>query len=61
MIKTLAGASAEPAWSLEGRSITVDSCGVDCHCLIGGPPDHGLSGFEEEEPAFWDGVVVLIF
>jgi hypothetical protein len=39
----------------------VDSCGVDCHCLIGGPPDHGLSGFEEEEPAFWDGVVVLIF
>ena len=42
MIQTLAGAAAEPAWSLEGRTITVDSCGVDCHCLIGGPPDNGV-------------------
>src|SRR5271157_1924456 len=45
MIQTVAFAAEEPAWSLEGRSITVDSCGVDCHCLIGGPPDKGLCQF----------------
>ena len=45
MIQTVAFAAEEPAWSLEGRSITVDSCGVDCHCLIGGPPDNGLCQF----------------
>jgi hypothetical protein len=45
MIQTVAFAAEESAWSLEGRSITVDSCGVDCHCLIGGPPDNGLCQF----------------
>jgi len=25
--------------------IIADSCGVDCHCLIGGPPDNGLCQF----------------
>jgi hypothetical protein len=45
MIQTVAFAAEEPAWSLEGRSIAVDSCGVDCHCLIGGPPDNGLCQF----------------
>jgi hypothetical protein len=45
MIQTVAFAAEEPAWSLEGRMITADSCGVDCHCLIGGPPDNGLCQF----------------
>jgi hypothetical protein len=45
MIQTVAFAAEEPAWSLEGRTITVDSCGVDCHCLTGGPPDNGLCQF----------------
>jgi hypothetical protein len=27
-------AGEEPAWSLEGRMISADSCGVDCHCII---------------------------
>jgi hypothetical protein len=22
--------------------IGADSCGVDCHCIIGGPPENGL-------------------
>ena len=41
----VAFAAEEPAWSLEGRMIIADSCGVDCHCLIGGPPDNGLCQF----------------
>jgi hypothetical protein len=45
LIQTIAFASEEPAWSLEGRMIIADSCGVDCHCLIGGPPDNGLCQF----------------
>jgi uncharacterized protein DUF1326 len=45
MIQTVAFAAEEPAWSLEGRSIIADICGVDCHCLIGGPPDNGLCQF----------------
>ena len=40
-----ARAGEEPAWSLEGRMISADSCGVDCHCVIGGPPDNGLCKF----------------
>jgi len=40
-----ARAGEEPAWSLEGRMISADSCGVDCHCIIGGPPDNGLCKF----------------
>ena len=30
----------EPAWSLEGRLIAVDSCAVGCPCLLGEPPTH---------------------
>jgi hypothetical protein len=32
-------AAEEPAWSLEGKIISADSCGPDCHCIIGGPPE----------------------
>ena len=42
VIQTSAGAAEEPAWSLEGKMISADSCGPDCHCIIGGPPDNGL-------------------
>ena len=45
MVQTAARAADEPALSLEGRQIVADSCGVDCHCLIGGPPDNGLCKF----------------
>ena len=41
VIQTTARAAEEPAWSLEGRSISADSCGVACACNIGGPPDNG--------------------
>ncbi|MFQ5694417.1 MAG: DUF1326 domain-containing protein [Terriglobia bacterium] len=30
----------EPAWSLEGRIVAVDSCAVGCPCLLGEPPTH---------------------
>ena len=40
-----AGAGEEPAWSLKGKIISADSCGPDCHCIIGGPPDGGLCKF----------------
>ena len=45
MIQTVARAAEEPPWSLEGRMISADSCGADCHCIIGGPPDNGLCKF----------------
>jgi hypothetical protein len=45
VIQTPAGAAEEPAWSLEGKMISADSCGPDCHCIIGGPPDNGLCKF----------------
>jgi hypothetical protein len=45
MVQTAARAAEQPAWSLEGKQIVADSCGVDCHCLIGGPPDNGLCKF----------------
>ena len=45
VIQTAARAAEEPAWSIEGRMISADSCGPDCHCIIGGPPDHGLCRF----------------
>src|SRR5262249_23638424 len=44
-IQTVARAAEEPAWSLEGKMISADSCGPDCHCIIGGPPDNGLCKF----------------
>jgi hypothetical protein len=45
VIQTVARAAGEPAWSLEGRSISPDSCGVACPCNIGGPPDNGECRF----------------
>ena len=45
VLQTVARAAEEPAWSIEGRMISADSCGPDCHCIIGGPPDHGLCKF----------------
>jgi hypothetical protein len=45
VLQTAARAAEEPAWSIEGRMISADSCGPDCHCIIGGPPDHGLCQF----------------
>jgi len=45
VIQIPARAAEEPAWSLEGKMISADSCGPDCHCIIGGPPDNGLCKF----------------
>jgi hypothetical protein len=45
VIQTPARADEEPAWSLEGRMISADSCGVDCPCILGGPPHHGQCQF----------------
>ena len=45
MVQSVARAAEQTAWSLEGKQIVADSCGVDCHCLIGGPPDNGLCKF----------------
>ena len=45
LIQTAVRAAEEPAWSLEGKMISADSCGPDCHCIIGGPPDNGLCKF----------------
>jgi hypothetical protein len=45
LIQAAARAAEEPAWSLEGRMISADSCGPDCHCILGGPPDNGLCKF----------------
>ncbi len=40
-----AWAADEPAWSIEGRAISGDSCGVACPCNIGGAPHHGKCEF----------------
>ena len=45
LIQSAARAAEEPAWSIEGKMISADSCGPDCHCIIGGPPDGGLCKF----------------
>jgi hypothetical protein len=45
LMQTVARAAEEPAWSLEGRSISGDSCGVDCPCNLGGPPHNGECRF----------------
>lgn len=45
LTQTAARAAEEPAWSIEGKMISADSCGPDCHCIIGGPPDGGLCKF----------------
>src|SRR3981081_3751430 len=45
VIQTVGRAAEEPAWSIEGRMISGDRWGPDCHCIIGGAPDHGLCKF----------------
>ena len=45
LIQSAARAAEEPAWSIEGKMISADSCGPDCHCILGGPPDGGLCKF----------------
>ena len=45
MIQSAACAAEEPALYLEGRQLIADSCGVDCHCVIGGLPDNGVCQF----------------
>ena len=45
LVQTAARAAEEAAWSIEGKMISADSCGPDCHCIIGGPPDGGLCKF----------------
>src|SRR5260370_42006162 len=44
-IQNVARAAEEPAWSVEGRSISGDSCGVDCPCNLGGPTHNGECRF----------------
>jgi hypothetical protein len=45
LIQSAARAAEEAAWSIEGKMISADSCGPDCHCIIGGAPDGGLCKF----------------
>ena len=45
MVQTVARAAEQPAWSLEGRMIIADSCGADCYCLTGGPPENNPCKF----------------
>jgi hypothetical protein len=41
VIQTSAGAAEEPAWSIEAKMISADSCSVGCPCILGEPPTHG--------------------
>jgi len=43
--QTTVGAGEEPAWSLEGKNISADSCSVGCPCILGEPPTHGQCQF----------------
>ena len=45
LMQTAARAAEEPAWSLEGRTISADSCVVGCPCILGEPPTHGHCEF----------------
>ena len=45
LMPTAARAAEEPAWSLEGRTISADSCSVGCPCILGEPPTHGHCEF----------------
>jgi hypothetical protein len=45
VIQSPAGAAEEPAWSLQGKMISADSCSVGCPCILGEPPDHGQCHF----------------
>ena len=44
-IHTVARAAEEPAWSLEGKMISADSCTVGCPCILGEAPTHGHCEF----------------
>ena len=41
VIQTSASAAEEPAWSIEAKMISADSCSVGCPCILGEPPTHG--------------------
>jgi hypothetical protein len=41
VIQTPARAAEEPAWSIEAKMISADSCSVGCPCILGEPPTHG--------------------
>jgi hypothetical protein len=41
----LRGKPNNPAWSLEGRAVTADSCMVGCPCILGEPPPGGACRF----------------
>jgi hypothetical protein len=45
LMQTATRAAEEPAWSLEGRTISADSCVVGCPCILGEPPTHGHCEF----------------
>jgi hypothetical protein len=45
LIQTPASAAEEPAWSLEGKEISADSCDVGCPCPLGLVPTHGHCDF----------------
>jgi hypothetical protein len=45
VIQTSARAAEEPAWALEGKMISADSCSVGCPCILGEPPTHGQCQF----------------
>jgi len=45
VIQTAARAAEEPAWSLEGKEISADSCDVGCPCPLGLVPTHGHCDF----------------
>jgi len=41
VIQTAARAAEEPAWSIEAKEISVDSCDAHCPCPLGLAPTHG--------------------
>ena len=45
VIQTPARAAEEPAWSIEAKMISADSCSVGCPCILGEPPTHGQCQF----------------
>src|SRR6516225_11627185 len=45
VIQTSPGAAEEPAWSIEAKMISADSCSVGCPWILGEPPTHGQCQF----------------
>ena len=41
----LGGRGQEPAWSIEAKMISADSCSVGCPWILGEPPTHGQCQF----------------